>query len=64
MRPSCGLRRSVMSSCPITLMREMTSSERAGSFRALPGTITPSIRYFTWMPRREDSKWMSLAPSS
>jgi len=61
-RPSCGTRRSAMSSSDMTLMREITcwanSTPRIVSARVR----TPSIRYLIARPAPVASRWMSLAP--
>jgi len=54
-RPSCGTRRSAMSSSDITLMREMTCSASSMPGIVLAGVSTPSMRYLIVRPVLADS---------
>ena len=49
-RPSCGTRRSAMSSSDITLMREMTCSDTSTLGTVAMLASTPSRRYLTTSP--------------
>ena len=60
MRPSCGRRRSAMSSCAMTLMREvMAFFSFSGGF--MISSSTPSTRKRTRNIFSNGSRWMSLA---
>ena len=63
MRPSCGNRRSAMSSLAISLRRETTAASklRGGALRS---SNTPSMRTRTRNTPSNGSRWMSLADSS
>ena len=63
MRPSCGLRRSAMSSFASTLRRVVTPGERRFGMRCT-SCSTPSTRRRTTSASSWGSKWTSLAPSS
>ena len=61
-RPSCGMRRSAMSSSDTTLMREMAWCAISRLSICLTTSSTPSSRYLITMPPGCVSRWMSLAP--
>ena len=63
MRPSCGLRRSAMSSFASTFRRVVTPAIIRFGMRCT-SCRTPSIRSRTASASSCGSKWMSLAPSS
>ena len=63
MRPSCGLRRSAMSSLASTLRRVVTPGASRLGIR-WSSCRTPSTRERTTRASSCGSKWMSLAPSS
>ena len=63
MRPSCGLRRSAMSSLASTLRRVVTPGASRFGIR-WSSWRTPSTRKRTTSASSCGSKWMSLAPSS
>ena len=63
MRPSCGLRRSAMSSFASTFRRVVTPEASRFGIRCATCS-TPSIRNRTTSASSCGSKWMSLAPSS
>ncbi len=61
-RPSCGTRRSAMSSSLMILIREITAETiRRGTWAA--SWRTPSTRKRTRMSSCSGSKWMSETPS-
>ena len=62
-RPSCGTRRSPMSSSAMTLRRETSCSARAAPSTWRTGAITPSMRKRICAPRAVHSMCTSLAPS-
>ena len=61
-RPSCGTRRSAMSSSATTLMREIICSARSSPANVATVFSTPSIRYLIARPAGPVSRWMSEAP--
>ena len=61
-RPSCGTRRSAMSSSDITLMREMAWCAISRLSICLTTSSTPSRRYLITIPLGCVSMWTSLAP--
>ena len=63
MRPSCGLRRSAMSSFASTFRRVVTPGASRLGIRCI-SCSTPSIRKRTTSASSCGSKWTSLAPSS
>ena len=63
MRPSCGLRRSAMSSFASTFRRVVTPAVSRFGIRWISWS-TPSMRKRTTSASSCGSKWMSLAPSS
>ncbi len=60
-RPSCGTRRSAMSSSAMTLTREITCSATSEPGTRLMDVSTPSTRYLIASPLSVVSRWMSLA---
>ena len=62
-RPSCGTRRSAISSSDITLMREITCFAISTPDTSLTAFSTPSMRYLIFNPVACDSIWISLAPT-
>ena len=63
MRPSCGLRRSAMSSLERTLSRVVTPADMRFGMRCTSRS-TPSMRKRTTSASSCGSKWTSEAPSS
>ena len=62
-RPSCGARRSAMSSWPM-IFRRVTTAGCIGFGMVATWRVTPSIRARTTISFSCGSKWMSEAPSS